>query len=67
MAYRMFDFFKRQSKNFQIILLQAMLIGGGTIYGGIIHTITRDYTNLFITALGASKVQLGMIHMYEMT
>ena len=55
-----FNFFRRQSENFKILLIQGLLAGGGMRQGAI-NALTRQYTNLYIVALGATKVQLGLI------
>ncbi|UCH01359.1 MAG: MFS transporter [Candidatus Bathyarchaeota archaeon] len=53
------DFFRRQTWNFRILLIHGILVGGGR--QGVIHALTGQYTNLYIVALGASKIQLGLI------
>ena len=60
MISRVFNFFKRQSSNFKVLLVQGIVIGHGT-REGIVHTLTQQYTSLYIVALGASKVELGLI------
>ena len=54
------SFFRRQSNNFKVLLVHRVIVGGGMRVGAI-HTLTRQYTNLYIVALGASKVELGLV------
>jgi len=54
------SFFRRQSDNFKFLLVRGILVGGGW-RSGIIRALTRQYTSLYIVALGASKVQLGLL------
>lgn len=60
MFSNVFRFFRRQSDNFKVLLVRGILVGGG-MRSGIIRALTRQYTSLYIIALGASKVQLGLL------
>ena len=60
MSRRVLDFFRSQSRNFKVLVLHGIFVGGG-MREGVLHALTRQYTNLYIVALGATKVQLGLI------
>jgi MFS family permease len=59
MLNKIAEYFRRQSWNFRILLLHGILVGGGR--QGAIHALTGQYTDLYTVALGASKIQLGLI------
>ncbi len=61
--HRMFDFFRRQTSNFKILLVQGIIVGGG-MRDGVVNALTRQYTDVYIVALGASKFQLGLVRSF---